>query len=97
MCRAHDHELPEQPPAAGDLSIREARPWWGARAAIGAVRMYQNYISVLTPPVCRFTPTCSQYMVVAIQRHGLVRGLWMGTARLLRCHPFHPGGYDPVP
>jgi putative membrane protein insertion efficiency factor len=65
------------------------------RAAIGLVRFYQWGISPLLPAHCRYTPTCSQYMVEAIQRYGTIRGTWRGTKRILRCHPWHPGGYDP--
>jgi putative membrane protein insertion efficiency factor len=66
-------------------------------ALVGIIRFYQRYISAYTPPVCRFQPTCSTYALEAIQTHGAIRGVWLGTLRLLRCHPFHPGGYDPVP
>lgn len=61
-----------------------------------AVRVYQLTISRILPPSCRFHPTCSQYMVEAVARFGAVRGTWMGVKRIARCHPFHPGGYDPV-
>ena len=60
------------------------------------LRTYQLVISPLLPPACRFTPTCSAYAMEAIQEYGALRGLYMGLRRLLRCHPFHPGGYDPV-
>ncbi len=61
------------------------------------IRGYQRLISPLTPPMCRFEPTCSQYAAVALARHGPVAGSWLAVRRLARCHPFHPGGYDPVP
>ena len=67
------------------------------RLLVGLIRFYQRYISILTPPVCRFTPTCSQYTLEAVQTHGALKGGWLGTLRILRCHPFHPGGHDPVP
>jgi len=58
---------------------------------------YRRFISPLKPPVCRFYPTCSQYALEAVEVHGPVRGLWLALRRILKCHPFHPGGYDPVP
>lgn len=63
---------------------------------IAPIRFYQRFISPLLPPSCRFRPTCSAYMIEAIEQHGL-KGLWLGTKRICRCHPFHPGGEDPVP
>ena len=60
------------------------------------LRMYQALISPLLPPSCRFTPTCSAYAMEAIKKYGALRGSYMGLRRLLRCHPFHSGGYDPV-
>lgn len=71
----------------------------GARAvAIWPLRIYQRYLSPLKgAPSCRFHPTCSSYAIEAIEVHGALQGSWMGFKRVLRCHPFHPGGYDPVP
>ncbi len=65
--------------------------------ALGAIRLYQRYISPALPPSCRYHPTCSQYTYEAVEKYGLARGGWMGFLRLLRCHPFAHGGYDPVP
>lgn len=68
-----------------------------ARGAVFILRAYKRWLSPLLPPACRFEPTCSVYAAEAIARHGLVKGGWLGLRRVLRCHPFHPGGYDPVP
>ncbi|GBC82644.1 Putative membrane protein insertion efficiency factor [bacterium HR10] len=65
--------------------------------ALIMLKIYKFGISPLLPPACRFIPTCSEYASEAIARFGFWRGGWMGVRRLLRCHPFHPGGYDPVP
>ena len=65
--------------------------------AIAFVRLYQLGISPGLPSSCRFAPSCSQYMLEALQRHHAVKGILLGTWRLVRCHPWHPGGYDPVP
>ncbi len=67
------------------------------RVALGLIRFYQITISQVMPHSCRFTPTCSQYTYESIARFGLFKGVWLGMKRLGRCHPFHPGGYDPVP
>lgn len=67
------------------------------KLALIALRGYKRWISPLLPPSCRFTPTCSEYAMQAIERFGFWRGSWLALKRLLRCHPFHPGGYDPVP
>lgn len=61
------------------------------------IRFYQRAISPLTPPSCRFTPTCSQYAIEALRKHGPIRGLYLAVRRLLRCHPWGGSGYDPVP
>jgi len=67
------------------------------RILIALIKGYKLLISPLLPPACRFQPTCSEYAMEAIGRFGVLRGGWMAIARILRCHPLHPGGYDPVP
>ncbi|HET8723692.1 MAG TPA: membrane protein insertion efficiency factor YidD [Anaeromyxobacteraceae bacterium] len=64
---------------------------------VGLVRVYQRLVSPLLPPSCRFYPSCSAYAVGALERHGALKGSWLAARRLARCHPFHPGGVDPVP
>ena len=66
-----------------------------ASLLITAVRGYQMLLRPVLPTVCRFYPSCSEYFVQAVQKHGPWRGAWKGLGRLCRCHPFHPGGYDP--
>jgi putative membrane protein insertion efficiency factor len=61
------------------------------------IRFYQLFISPGLPASCRFAPSCSAYTLEAVQRHGALKGVWLGARRLIRCHPWHPGGYDPVP
>lgn len=61
------------------------------------IRFYQIFISPLKPPTCRFYPACSAYAIEAIQKKGPVKGTWLAIKRIAKCHPFHPGGYDPVP
>ena len=67
------------------------------RLLILPIRFYQRFISPMLPPACRFTPTCSQYAVEAIQKHGALKGLYLSIRRILRCHPWGGSGYDPVP
>lgn len=64
---------------------------------IGLIRFYQQGISPYFPPCCRYTPTCSQYALEAVRKYGALKGGYLALRRILRCHPFHPGGYDPVP
>ncbi|WP_084024232.1 membrane protein insertion efficiency factor YidD [Vulcanibacillus modesticaldus] len=61
------------------------------------IRFYQKFISPLKPPTCRFYPTCSHYSLEAIEVHGPVKGGWLSVKRIAKCHPLHPGGFDPVP
>ena len=69
---------------------------WSLSVALGVLRFYKRFISPLLPPSCRFHPTCSQYSYEAFMRHGVLKGSILTLRRLLRCHPFHPGGFDPV-
>lgn len=64
---------------------------------LGLIKFYRKYISPMTPPACRFHPTCSQYGLEAIETHGAMKGAYLTVKRILKCHPFHPGGFDPVP
>ena len=68
------------------------------RILIAMVKLYRRYISPLKrTPTCRFTPTCSEYALEALQRHGAIKGGYLAVRRILKCHPFHEGGFDPVP
>ena len=67
------------------------------KVLVAFIRLYQITLSPLLGQNCRFTPTCSQYAIAAIQKHGAFRGAYYASMRLLRCHPFCAGGYDPVP
>jgi len=64
---------------------------------LGLIRLYQSTISRALPPTCRFFPSCSEYAYQAIERYGVIKGGWIAIKRIARCHPLHPGGYDPVP
>ena len=64
---------------------------------IQLIRFYQRFLSPLLPPSCIYKPTCSQYTLEAIRKHGALRGTYLGVRRILRCHPWSQGGYDPVP
>lgn len=77
----------------------QARKEWFrlAKLLIMLIRFYQRFLSPLKPPTCRFSPTCSSYGIEAIRRFGALKGGWLTVKRILKCHPFHPGGFDPVP
>ena len=68
-----------------------------ARLLMLPIAGYRRFVSPLLPPRCRFAPSCSEYALTALAEHGALRGLWLAVTRIARCHPFHPGGYDPVP
>lgn len=66
------------------------------KVLIALIKFYQRFISPLKGPTCRFYPTCSEYSIQALQKYGVLKGSWKSIRRILKCHPFHPGGYDPV-
>lgn len=66
------------------------------KLAIGIIHFYRICLSPLKPPTCRFVPTCSEYALLAIEKYGVARGIKLAVKRVLRCHPFNPGGYDPI-
>ena len=70
---------------------------WPVQIACALVRGYQVLLRPMLPPACRFTPSCSQYMLDALRKHGVLKGMWLGIRRICRCNPWHPGGFDPVP
>jgi putative membrane protein insertion efficiency factor len=80
------------PPAATASPAPASR-----RAVLLAIRGYQRLVSPLLGPTCRFHPSCSSYAASCVERFGVGRGLWLGARRIARCHPFHPGGFDPPP
>jgi putative membrane protein insertion efficiency factor len=73
------------------------RPPVAVRVLLGPIRFYQRFISPALPPSCRYHPSCSAYAAGALQEHGPLRGLWLALRRIGRCHPWHAGGFDPVP
>ena len=76
--------------------MKESGNIW-IKPLVALVRFYQKFISPLTPPSCRYTPTCSQYTIEALQKHGLFRGGWLAIKRIASCNPWGGSGYDPVP
>ena len=93
VCRANGGAVE---PAARAESVG-SRPGIAARVLLGAIRLYQITLSPLAPSACKFYPTCSHYGAEAIRAHGARLGSWLALRRLLRCHPFTAGGFDPVP
>ncbi len=77
--------------------MTEPKPTLAARIVLLAIELYRLLVSPLLSPACRFEPSCSRYAAAAVRRHGALRGSWMSVQRVLRCHPFHAGGYDPIP
>jgi putative membrane protein insertion efficiency factor len=88
--------LPEEPDAERNGLMKHFLQKWTTVLFLSLIRAYQLLVSPLLPPACRFTPTCSEYAINAIRRHGPLRGCFMAAWRILRCHPLSDGGYDPV-
>ena len=86
FCRIHPPGATEPEEGQGMLK----------RILIGVIRLYKRLLSPLLPPACRFYPSCSTYAIQAVERFGPVKGLWLAAKRVMRCHPYHPGGFDPV-
>ena len=80
-----------------DGQMAQARPSAAARVLMALISGYRRFISPLLGPRCRFAPSCSAYALEAIREHGALRGMWLAVRRIGRCHPFNPGGFDPVP
>jgi putative membrane protein insertion efficiency factor len=91
------HEVMMTPDVETETTPTDAPASPVRKALAGMIRFYQLAISPMFPPSCRFEPTCSEYTRQAIIRHGAFKGIYLGIRRILKCHPFHPGGYDPVP
>lgn len=101
---SEDDDDQQRRPTTQTSATRRQRPWseevgffrWAfSLLLILPVRIYQVFISPLLGPSCRFDPTCSQYFIESVRKYGPLRGAWRGVCRIARCHPFHPGGYDP--
>ena len=80
-----------------DGQLARARPSAAARVLMALITGYRRFISPLLGPRCRFAPSCSAYALEAVREHGALRGTWLAVRRIGRCHPFNPGGFDPVP
>ena len=80
-----------------DGQVAQARPSAAARVLMSLISGYRRFISPLLAPRCRFAPSCSAYALEAVREHGASRGTWLAVRRIGRCHPFNPGGFDPVP
>ena len=80
-----------------DGQVAQARPSAAARVLMALITGYRRFISPLLGARCRFAPSCSAYALEAVREHGALRGMWLAVRRIGRCHPFNPGGFDPVP
>ncbi|WP_408607989.1 membrane protein insertion efficiency factor YidD [Actinophytocola xanthii] len=100
MSLTHDDEVvrgTDEPAPVPAETDRHPRPSLPAKVLLAPVGFYRSWISPVLPPSCRFEPSCSAYAVEALSTHGALRGFYLTVRRLLRCGPWHPGGYDPVP
>lgn len=91
--------MPKRPPnsSARWSSSPDAERTWSVAVPVGMVRLYQRLLRPVLPPRCRFAPSCSEYAVQAIEAHGASRGTLLAVRRVMRCHPWNAGGYDPIP
>ena len=89
--------MPDRGSANGPARTAPDKGTVPARLLMLPIAGYRRFISPLLGPRCRFEPSCSAYALAALSEHGAARGLWLAVARVARCHPFHPGGFDPVP
>src|SRR5260370_2102820 len=89
--------MPVRGTASGPARSAPPKGTVPARLLMLPIKGYRRFISPLLGPRCRFEPSCSAYALAALAEYGAARGLWLAVARIARCHPFHPGGYDPVP
>jgi putative membrane protein insertion efficiency factor len=89
--------MPDRGTANGPVRTAPEKGTVPARLLMFPIAGYRRFISPLLGPRCRFAPSCSEYALAALAEHGAARGLWLAVARIARCHPFNPGGYDPVP
>jgi len=80
-----------------DERLAQARPSAAARVLMALITGYRRFVGPLLSPRCRFAPSCSAYALEAVREHGALRGTWLAVRRIGRCHPFNPGGFDPVP
>jgi hypothetical protein len=96
MCTLHKKSTDHKQRKQRENIHRNRIQKWGVLICTAPIHFYRRYISPLTPPSCRFVPTCSQYALDAYRIHGTFRGTWLTFTRILRCHPWHPGGNDPV-
>jgi len=95
-CRERVHACPHagQPRLVPSLGAKQGLSI--QYLAVILIKVYQNTLSFVFPPACRFYPSCSEYSIQALEKHGFFKGGWLSVKRVLRCHPFNPGGYDPV-